>query len=163
MLRSDIEAIGDGKKVATQFYDQLGRVRLSRSLENAATEDPTNEQHGIKVEMRYKATGICTFDATKTCSSQLASNPYRADYSYNAGSEQTMGWTLSQTRNDGRHSEVETFSGAALPKPFVASGFNTNTSGKVQTDIDTNVTTVTDQAGKLAPFDHECIGPTDTR
>jgi hypothetical protein len=32
VVRSDLEAIGDGKKVATQFFDQLGRVRLTKTL-----------------------------------------------------------------------------------------------------------------------------------
>lgn len=121
---------------------------LSKTLEDAATQDPYNETDGIKLQTRYLASGICTFDAAKTCSSKLTSNPYRADYSQNAGVEQTMGWTLSQALNTGRHNEVETFGGATLPKPFVASGENTNTSGKVTTDIDADRTLVTDQAGK---------------
>ncbi len=104
VVRSDLETVGDGKKVAIQHYDQLGRVRLSRSLENAATEDPYNETHGIKVETRYKATGYaCPWDdqqgAQETCSAQLVSNPYRADYSYNAGSEPTMGATYDANGN----------------------------------------------------------------
>jgi len=32
IVRGDLETVGDGKKVAVQHYDQLGRVRLSRSL-----------------------------------------------------------------------------------------------------------------------------------
>ena len=32
VVRSDIDAIGDGRKVTSQFYDQLGRVRLTKSL-----------------------------------------------------------------------------------------------------------------------------------
>jgi len=60
-----------------------------------------------------------------------------------------MGWTLSQSRNDGRHNEVETFSGSALPKPFVVSGGNTATTGGVKTDTDANATTVMDQSGRL--------------
>jgi RHS repeat-associated protein len=149
VVRSDLETKSDGKKVVTQFYDQLGRVRLAKTLEDASTQLATNETDGIKVETHYIASAACTFDTSKTCSSQVTSNPFRASSASAATSETTMGWTLSQTRNDGRHSEVETFGGAALPKPFVTSGYNTSTSGAVTTDIAVNATTVTDQAGKL--------------
>ena len=53
IVKSDLEVKGAAKKIAVQHYDQLGRVRLSRTIENPATEDPTNEQHGIKVQTRY--------------------------------------------------------------------------------------------------------------
>jgi YD repeat-containing protein len=42
VVKSDLEAKGDGKKVATQFYDQLGRVRLTKTLEDASTQSATN-------------------------------------------------------------------------------------------------------------------------
>jgi len=57
-----------------------------------------------------------------------------------------MGWTLSTAWSTGRRSEVETFSGSALPVAF--GGTNENSTGIVRTDIDANTTTVTDQAGK---------------
>ncbi|MBL1697743.1 hypothetical protein WAH59_20865, partial [Acinetobacter baumannii] len=57
-----------------------------------------------------------------------------------------MGWTLSTAWSKGRRSEVETFSGAALPAAF--GGNNTNSTGIVRTDVDANRTLVTDQAGK---------------
>lgn len=137
VVHSDIETIGDGRKVAVQHYDQLGRVRLSRTLENASTEDPYNEQHGIKVQSRY-ATG-------NPNSYQLTSNPYRAATSAAASTEPTMGWTRSKSWNHGRRSETETFSGASLPAPW---GTNTNTTGVVVTETDANAATVTDQAGR---------------
>ncbi len=56
-----------------------------------------------------------------------------------------MGWTLSKSINTGKHSETETFSGVNLPAPW---GTNTNSTGKVQTDIDGERTLVTDQTGK---------------
>src|SRR5690606_38651726 len=56
VVRSDLEAKGDGKKVATQFFDQLGRVRLAKTLEDAATQSATNETDGIKVQTRYTTT-----------------------------------------------------------------------------------------------------------
>ncbi|MFN0140404.1 MAG: RHS repeat domain-containing protein [Pyrinomonadaceae bacterium] len=137
IVRADLETKGDYKKVAIQHYDQLGRVRLARALEDAATEDPTNETHGIKVETRYLPGNPNSY--------QLTSNPFRAAYASQATNEATMGWTRSKAVNTGRHSEVETFSGAGLPAPW---GSNANSTGKVQTDIDANTTTVTDQAGK---------------
>ena len=54
IVKSDVETKGDAKKVAVQHYDQLGRVRLSRQLEDAATQSATNETDGIKVQTRYQ-------------------------------------------------------------------------------------------------------------
>ncbi|HRI05068.1 MAG TPA: RHS repeat-associated core domain-containing protein [Pyrinomonadaceae bacterium] len=138
VVESDVAAKGDGKKVAIQHYDQLGRVRLSRTLEDATSEDPTDEQDGIKVQTRYKTVSGYTY--------QIKSNPYRATTSSGASGEDTMGWTRSKAHHLGKHSEVETFSGSALPAPW---GSNSSSTGMVQTDIDANATTVTDQAGKL--------------
>jgi hypothetical protein len=56
-----------------------------------------------------------------------------------------MGWTRSKAVNTGKHSEIETFSGATLPAPF---GSNTNSTGVVETDYDADRTLVTDQAGR---------------
>src|SRR5205085_8473782 len=53
VVRADKDVTGDGKLVSIQHYDQLGRGRLSRMLEDATTQDPYNEQHGIKVQTRY--------------------------------------------------------------------------------------------------------------
>ena len=136
VVRSDLETIGDGRKVATQFYDQLGRVRLAKTLEDVATQSPYNETDGIKVQTRYQTGNPNSY--------QLSSNPYRAS-SATSETDLTMGWTRSKSVNTGRHGEVETFSGAALPAPW---GTNTNSTGKVQTDIDADRTLVTDQTGK---------------
>ncbi len=137
VVKSDIETLDDGRKVAIQHYDQLGRVRLSRTLENALTEDPDDETDGIKVQTRYKAVSGYTY--------QLASNPYRAATS-TAETDATMGWTLSTGWSSGVRAEVQTFAGSGLPTAF--GGSNTTTTGIVRTDIDANATTVTDQAGK---------------
>jgi RHS repeat-associated protein len=112
-------------------FDQLGRVRLTRSIENVLTEDPYNEQHGIKVQTRYETGNPYLY--------QLSSNPYRTM------NEAEMGWTRSKSINTGKHGETETFSGASLPAPW---GTNVSSTGKVQTDIDGERTLVTDQAGK---------------
>jgi len=143
VLRSDLETKGDGKKVATQFYDQLGRVRLSKTLEDASTQSATNETDGIKVQTRYLTDYNSGTGVGHTY--QLGSNPYRAATSGAASSEPTMGWTLSTALNTGRHSQVETFSGTSLPAPW---GNNTSSTGVVTTDIDSDRTLVTDQTLK---------------
>lgn len=144
ITRSDLEEKGDGKKVSVQHYDQLGRIRLSRTIENSATEDPGNEQHGLKVQTRYQydkpsdpenSNGVYT----------LTSNPYRAAISTAATNERTMGWNVSYTTKTGKHSKATSFSGAALPAPW---GRNSVSVGIVTTDIDTDKILRTDQAGK---------------
>jgi YD repeat-containing protein len=150
VVRSDLETKGDGKKVATQFFDQLGRVRLTKMLEDSSTQSATNETDGIKVQTRYLSNGFtCPWDDAQgpdeICSGQLTSNPYRANYSHEATGEETMGWTLSQAQNTGRYSTVTSFSGASLPYPL---GGNSNPTGTVTTEVDANTTTVEDQAGK---------------
>ncbi|MEP6849539.1 MAG: RHS repeat-associated core domain-containing protein, partial [Acidobacteriota bacterium] len=150
VVKSDLETKGDGKKVATQFYDQLGRVRLSKTLEDPA-QSATDETSGIKVETRYgynDPTPSISGDPQNTLGTYvITSNPFRSAHSGDATGEETMGWTLSYSANTGRHSEVATFSGAGLPTAF--GGSNTASTGKVQTDADANANTVTDQAGKL--------------
>ena len=138
IVKSDLETKGDYKKVATQFFDQLGRVRLSKTLEDASYQSATNETDGIKVQTRYKTVSGYTY--------QLTSNPYRANYS-SGETDATMGWTLSTAWSSGIRSEVQTFSGSGLPSAF--GGSNSNSTGIVRTDIDANATTVTDQASKL--------------
>ncbi|MEP7147804.1 MAG: RHS repeat-associated core domain-containing protein [Acidobacteriota bacterium] len=138
IVRSDLETVGDGRKVATQFYDQLGRVRLSKTLEDAATQSATNETDGIKVETRYQTGNPNSY--------QITSNPFRAATATAAGNEPTMGWTRSKSWNHGRRSETETFSGAALPAPW---GTNANSTGLSVEEEDANAETTTDEAGKI--------------
>src|SRR5205814_5757532 len=94
ITRRDLKIAGDGKIVSIVQYDQLGRVRLSRGLENAATQSETDESQGIKVQTRYGYDG--------TFSYVIESNPYRAANSGSAGSESTMGWTRTKADNAGR-------------------------------------------------------------
>jgi RHS repeat-associated protein len=138
VVRSDLDSTGDGKLVTIQHYDQLGRIRLSRKLEDAATQSPAVETHGIKVQTRYLFGGSNAY--------VLASNPYRAAFSSDAGGEETMGWTRSMNDMGGRLIEVQTFGGAGLPEPW---GTNATSTGKVTTAYDADFTTVTDQAGKV--------------
>lgn len=141
VVRADLEEVGDGKKVAIQHFDQLGRVRLSRTLENAATEDPANESHGIKVETRYLTEPGYTY--------QLTSNPYRTN------AEPTFGWTRSKVWSNGRRSETETFTGSSLPAPW---GSNPNSTGVVVEESDVNTETVTDEAGKKRRTIEDALG-----
>lgn len=146
MVKSDIETKGDGKKVATQFYDQLGRVRLAKTLEDAATQSATNETDGIKVETRYKTVSGYTY--------QLTSNPFRAATA-TAETDATMGWTRSKAWSTGRQSQVETFSGASLPAPW---GSNVNSTGKSEEVEDAASTTTTDEAGRVRRLVEDSLG-----
>jgi len=138
ITKSDLITVGDEKLVSIQHYDQLGRIRLSRQLEDAAAQSATDETTGIKVQTRYLYSGSSIY--------QLVSNPYRASTSSAASTELTMGWTRSRNDNGGRLVEVQTFWSAGLPAPW---GTNTSGTGTVVTTYDANFTTVTDQAGKL--------------
>ena len=145
--KSDIEIKGDGRKVGIQHFDQLGRVRLTRTLEDAATESATDETTGIKVQTRYKYDNPAD-PANSNGAYTLVSNPYRAATSAQAGSEESMGWSLSYADKTGKNAMTKTYAGAGVPAPFVSSGANTNLTGTVTTAVDSNTTTVTDQTGK---------------
>ncbi|MGE3468657.1 MAG: hypothetical protein AB7J13_17200, partial [Pyrinomonadaceae bacterium] len=110
----------------------MANPRLSKTLEDASTQSATNETDGIKVETKYKYASGYTY--------QLTSNPYRTT------SDATMGWTRSKSWSSGLQSQVETFSGSSLPAPW---GSNSSTTGVVDTQIDANAVTVTDQASKV--------------
>jgi len=135
IVKSDLNTLSDGKLVNIKHYDQMGRVRLERQLEDAATQNATDEATGIKVQTRYMYSGSFSFT--------LTSNPYRAATSTTAGSESTMGWTRHKYDTAGRIVEMENFGTSGLPSPW---GTNTTSTGKATTAYDANFTTVTDQA-----------------
>lgn len=140
IVKSDKDAVGDGKLISIQHFDQFGRLRLARTLENGVSGDATDETKGIKVQTRYKFSGSNSYT--------LTSAPYRAATSSAAASQEngyTMGWTRTKSDQLGRVVEVETF-GPNLPQPW---GSNSTGTGKVQTAYDAEFTTVTDQANKL--------------
>jgi RHS repeat-associated protein len=138
VVRSDLNAVGDSKLVSIQHYDQLGRVRLSRTLEDSSTQSETDERDGIKVQARYK------IDQASHSTYQIASNPYRAETSAAAGGESTMGWAVTTSDQGNRFVRSESFSGASLPAPW---GNNSGTTGAVLTSYDAESVTVTDQKG----------------
>jgi RHS repeat-associated protein len=142
ITRTDIGSTGDGRRVTVRHFDQLGRERLSRTLEDAAAQSATEETAGVKIQNRYLV------DPSTRLSYHLVSNPYRAAHSSDAGGEATMGWALTVSDPAGRVVRVETFAGAALPAPFSASP-NAATTGRVETAYDGEFTTVTDQAGRV--------------
>lgn len=155
IVRSDQVTLGDGKLVAIQHYDQLGRIRLTRQLEDAATQSAYDETTGIKVQTRYLVSNPCQPASLPACLAaneavlgtyQLVSNPYRATTSGGASPEATMGWTRLRSDKGGRTVGLETFSGASLPAPW---GSNSSSTGIVITAYDANATTVMDQAGKM--------------
>lgn len=137
ITRSDLNALGDGKLVSIQHYDQMGRLRLARQLEDSATQDPNDETQGIKVQTRYKYSGANSY--------QVSSHPYREAYSYLAPAG-AMDWTRVKADNGGRMLEARKYGGTTLPQPW---GSNTTAAGGVVTSYDANITTVTDQAGKV--------------
>ncbi len=138
ITKSDLNTVGDEKLVKIQHYDQLGRVCLTRQLEDATTQSATDETTGIKVQTRYQYSGNFSY--------VLTSNPYRAATSASAGGEATMGWSRAKSDKAGHVIEVQTFGGASAPAPW---GANTSSTGLISTSYDANFTTVTDQAGKV--------------
>ncbi len=144
ITRSDLETKGDGKAVSVRHFDELGRLRLARSIENISTQDPTDEADGIKVQSRYKFDNPAN-PASSNGTYSLTSNPYRAATSTAASSEPSMGWTLSYSDKTGRLSTNKSYSGSALPAPW---GSSTAITGTVTTRTDANRTLVIDQAGK---------------
>lgn len=149
VVRSDVETVGDGRKISVRHFDQLGRERLRRTLENIATEDPYNESHGIKVETRYGYNDPTPDDPNDPASTlgefTLVSNPYRSPRPDQGNNDESMGWTRTYSHENGRRIETQTFTGPSLPYPW---GPNSDSNGLTYTDLDANVSTNTDQAGK---------------
>jgi RHS repeat-associated protein len=140
ITRSDLTTKDDKKLVSIQHYDQLGRVRLTRQLEDACAGCDTDETKGIKVQTRYYV------DEVNHLTYQLSSNPYRESYSGDASTDSTRGWTRSKSDVSGRVVEVQTYSGITPPSPW---GNNTGSTGMAVTNYDAEFTTVTDQAGRV--------------
>jgi len=154
VTRSDLDAAGDGKLVTIKHFDQLGRLRLTRQLEEYSVPALTTETAGIKVQTRYAINNPCQPLNDATClannssvlgSYVLVSNPFRADTSVAANSEPTMGWNRSRSDRAGRVVQMDTYSGATLPAPWAG---NTSSTGTVSTAYDGMFTTVTDQVGR---------------
>ena len=137
ITRSDLSAPYDGKLVSIQHYDQMGRIRLARQLEDFATQDPNDEAQGIKVQTRYKYYGANSY--------QVSSHPYREASSSQAPAA-AMGWSRAKADNSGRLMEMQQFGGNSLPAPWSS---NTTGTGQVVSTYDANTTTVMDQAGKV--------------
>jgi hypothetical protein len=164
IVRADLDLAGDGKIVSIQHYDQLGRVRLTRRLEQFSTAGLTDETVGIKVQTRYLINNPCQPTNAAQClidnngviaSYVLTSNPYRAANSSAASTEPTMGWTRTKSDRTGRQVEVQTFAGATLPAPWST---NNSSTGTTTTGYDGRFITVTDQAGKVRRSKVDALG-----
>ena len=154
VVRSDLETKGDGRKISIQHFDQLNRIRLSRTLENAATEDPADETDGIKVQTRY-AYDNPTDPENSSGIYSLTSNPYRAAHSYDAAGEETMGWTFGYSSKTGLTSTTKTYEGTGLPAPW---GGNTATTGTMTIERNADRTLVMDPAGKRKVSRNNALG-----
>jgi RHS repeat-associated protein len=147
VVRRDLNAAGDGKLVTVSHFDQLGRVRLTRELEDSATQSAADETAGVKVQTRYLIGDRSSF--------QLSSHPYRAATAAAAAAESTMGWVRSKNDAVGRRVEVRRFAGAGLPAPW---GGNADSTGAETTAFDMNYVTITDQASKARRNVVDCLG-----
>lgn len=154
VTRSDLETTGDGKLAQVVHFDQLGRVRLMRILEEYSAAAAANELVGIKKQTRYLINNPCQPTNGAQClidnnavlaSYVLTSTSYRAATSSDASAESTMGWSRTRADKGGRVVEIQTFSGGSLPAPW---GANAAGTGTVSTAYDGVFTTVTDQAGR---------------
>lgn len=137
VVRSDLASTGDGKLVVVKHYDQLGRLFLSRQLEDSS-QSATDKAQGIKVQTRYGYAGPNSYS--------LVSNPYRASVA-SSETDSTMGWALTWFDQAGRPVEVLQYAGAGIPTPI--GGTNSAWTGSVVTTYDANATTVRDQASKF--------------
>lgn len=153
VVRSDLEAIGDGKKVAVQFFDQLGRVRLAKTLEDAATQSATNETDGIKVQTRYRSNPLSSLGLVGEYT--LVSNPYRAPNSSAASTEPTMGWTVEFESSTSGLKTIETFNGSALPSIW---GGNTDSTGKSEEREEANAVVTIDESGRTRRTVADALG-----
>lgn len=136
--RSDLKIMGDGKLVTITHYDPLGRVRLTRQLEDSSvSQAESSETIGIKVQTRYLSTAGNNY--------VLTSSPYRAATSGQASLE-GIGWSLTTESQGGRLITVQSFGGSDLPAPW---GNNSASTGTTSTITDAEFSTVTDQAGKV--------------
>jgi YD repeat-containing protein len=119
----------------------LGRVRLTRQLENssqcAATADDTT---GIKVQTRYGYSGNLTY--------QSVSNPYRSTTSAIAATAEaaTMGWTVSASDWHGLGSVTTGAASSAAPSSIPCPNTGTATGSQV-TCSSGNTAAVADEAG----------------
>jgi RHS repeat-associated protein len=137
----DLATSGDLALVNVTDYDEAGRVALTRQMETPACSSPDDDTAGIKVQNRYLYSGSNRYE--------LTSNPYRAQTSTLASSEQTMGWTVTEYDQDNRVISSQSFDGSGLPAPW---GQNTHMFGTISTLYDASggqLTQVTDQANNV--------------
>jgi len=132
-VKSDLTSFNDQALVRATWFDALGRVRLTKQLEQAS-DDVNNNSYGIKVLTRYYT------PPSSGTSFQLVSNPYVS------GNEGSMGWTRTKFDTNGRPVEAVHFNGPASSLPYPWGG-NSSSTGTVATSYASNTVTTTDEAG----------------
>ena len=135
LVKSDLNTVNDQALVRATWFDALGRVRLTKQLEQAGN-DVNNAFYGIKALTRYYT------PPSSGTSYQLVSNPYVS------GNEQSMGWTRTKFDTNGRPVQVVHFNGPAssLPYPWGGSSSDTGTGAATAAYASYSVT-VTDETG----------------
>jgi RHS repeat-associated protein len=116
-VRQDLDGTTTRRRlVNVTRYDPLGRVRLTQQMENG--EQSAGDTAGIKVQTRY------AYEAGKQV--VLVSNPYRAASSSNT--EETMGWTKTESDPGGRVIRVEHLSaGISQSRGATTTAYNRKT------------------------------------
>jgi YD repeat-containing protein len=136
VTKSDNATPGDQQLDSVTDYDQLGRVRLTRQLETSS-QSADSDTDGIKVQTRYGYSNPLSY--------RIVSNPYRASTSSGAGSETTMGWTVSTSDWSHRVSASTFYAGAGSPTPSAVTACPT--AGSSVSCYSGNTTTSADEAG----------------
>ncbi|MDM7997908.1 MAG: RHS repeat-associated core domain-containing protein [Acidobacteriota bacterium] len=106
VTQRDVSSFGDLRNVSVLHYDALGRIRLSRQLETAASSPAAaaaDESAGIRIDTRY----VHALNRNET----WVSNPYRSSES----SAPTRGWSVTRRDKAGRICVEEWFAGSGTP------------------------------------------------
>jgi RHS repeat-associated protein len=162
----DTDQFGDERRISAMSFDQLGRIRLSQTLDDPSqkaqleAEQPGQEVLGYKTQTRYATDNA----ATPNGSYVLQSNPYRSATSAQATAPEdgAMGWTVLYKDKSGRDIWKKTFAGVGIPNVFPidgnSKGNNANETGTVTTSYDAETITITDQAGKSRRIISDALG-----
>lgn len=143
VTRGDRDKPSDGKEVTADHYDQLGRLRLHRQLEDDS-QDAFDERRGIKVQTRRRVIDGSEYVAV--------SNPYRAEVSSDARAEESMGWRITRSDRKAGVEDSRIAEGADAPFPW---GTDRATRGTATSVSDADMRMVTDEAGvsRISRFD----------
>jgi hypothetical protein len=148
IVRRDQNTNGDGALVSVTDYDQLGRVRLTRELENAG-QDPDDDSTGIKVQRRYLYSGgvstSCTTDSNNHTSCNVNISASIAIYA-------TSGSGLTSADLNSAASTIKNSIQTAWSGSFSQDGVSYN----VSTDV--SVSVASSQSGAMKSGAQNVIG-----